>query len=100
MLPPQGTEFMALIKRRVGLDYFGIDCAPMIDGRLAIFEVNAVMNMLPAASDPARRNFTVAAISRVATDLNRLLRERAASGPKKKSAASARARPSAGRARH
>jgi glutathione synthase/RimK-type ligase-like ATP-grasp enzyme len=61
----------------VGLDYFGIDCAQLSDGRLVIFEVNAVMNMLPASRHRIRGPFTVAAIGRIAQDLNALLAHRA-----------------------
>ena len=31
---------------RIGLDYFGIDCAVRSDGSLVIFEVNANMDIL------------------------------------------------------
>ncbi|MGE0152939.1 MAG: RimK family alpha-L-glutamate ligase [Reyranellaceae bacterium] len=77
ILPPKGAELITRIKSRVGLDYFGIDCAPLQDGRLAIFEVNAVMNMLPASRHPVRGPFTVAAIGQVAGHFNKLLHERA-----------------------
>jgi glutathione synthase/RimK-type ligase-like ATP-grasp enzyme len=77
VLPPRGAELMTTIKRRIGLDYFGIDCAPLPDGRLAIFEINAVMNMLPASRHKIRGPFTLAAIGRVAQDLNALVRARA-----------------------
>ena len=77
VLPPRGVELVTVIKTRVGLDYFGIDCAPLPDGRLVVFEINAVMNMLPASRHPIRGPFTLAAIGRVAQDLNALLRSRA-----------------------
>lgn len=77
VLPPGGRELLTEIKRRVGLDYFGIDCGPLPDGRLAIFEVNAVMNMLPASRHPVRGPLTVAAIGRIAQALNELVRVRA-----------------------
>jgi glutathione synthase/RimK-type ligase-like ATP-grasp enzyme len=77
VLPPRGTEILAAVKRHVGLDFFGIDCAPLPDGRLAIFEINAVMNMLPASRHPIRGPFTLAAIRRIAEDLNTLIHLRA-----------------------
>lgn len=77
VLPRQGAELLTQIRNRVGLDYFGIDCAPLPDGRLAIFEINAVMNMLPASRHPVRGPFTVAAIGRIAEELNGLLKRRA-----------------------
>ena len=81
VLPAQGAQLMTAIKTRIGLDYFGIDCARMPDGRLAVFEVNAVMNMLPASRHPGRGPFTVAAIGRIASDINALLRERGKARP-------------------
>ncbi len=83
MLPSRGAELMTTIKNRIGLDYFGVDCAMLPDGRLAIFEINAVMNMLPASRHPVRGPFTLAAIGRVAEDLNALLRLRAGSTKRK-----------------
>jgi hypothetical protein len=77
VLPAGGPEILAEIKRRVGLDYFGIDCAPLPDGRLLVFEVNPVMNMLPISRDPGRRPLMVAAVSRVADQFNALLWQRA-----------------------
>lgn len=80
VLPARGPELLGAIKQRIGLDYFGIDCAPLPDGRLLIFEVNACMNMLPASSHPIRGPFTEAAIARVASDFTALLAERAGQG--------------------
>ena len=34
---------LALLSERLGLDYFGIDCAEMPDGRLLVFEVDVAM---------------------------------------------------------
>jgi hypothetical protein len=83
VLPPGGPQLLAAIKGRVGLDYFGIDCMPLPDGRLLIFEVNAAMNMLPASRHPGRGPLMVAAIDRVASDFNGLLNQRARRGPAK-----------------
>ena len=41
-----GTKAMAAldaIRRKVGLDYFGIDCSLDVDGQVVVFEVNASM---------------------------------------------------------
>jgi glutathione synthase/RimK-type ligase-like ATP-grasp enzyme len=45
-LRPELEQRITEIYRRVGLDYFGIDCALNAAGDLVIFEVNATMNML------------------------------------------------------
>ena len=39
------------VARRLGLDYAGIDCARLADGRVLLFETNA--NMLVHLNDPA-----------------------------------------------
>lgn len=36
-------EAFAALSRHIGLDYFGIDCAEMPDGRLLVFEVDVAM---------------------------------------------------------
>jgi hypothetical protein len=40
---PQAMATLDAIRRRIGLDYFGIDCALDPDGRVLVFEVNASM---------------------------------------------------------
>ncbi|MGE0660069.1 MAG: RimK family alpha-L-glutamate ligase [Reyranellaceae bacterium] len=89
LLPQRGAQLMTTIKNRIGLDYFGIDCATLPDGRLVVFEVNAVMNMLPPSRHAIRGPFTLAAIGRVAEDLNTLLRSRAGSAKRKSRPATA-----------
>ncbi|UFZ07206.1 tetratricopeptide repeat protein [Bradyrhizobium ontarionense] len=44
-------EVLHAIRRRIGLDYFGIDCARDSDGRLLVFEVNASMLVHGEAED-------------------------------------------------
>lgn len=39
----QGMATLDLIRRQIGLDYFGIDCALDREGRVVVFEVNASM---------------------------------------------------------
>ncbi len=46
VLGPAIEQRITEIYRRIGLDYFGIDCALNADGDLVIFEVNATMNIL------------------------------------------------------
>lgn len=40
---PQAMATLDAIRRRIGLDYFGIDCALDREGRVLVFEVNASM---------------------------------------------------------
>ena len=40
---PQHYAALRVIRDRIGLDYFGIDCGLDLDGRLVVFEVNASM---------------------------------------------------------
>jgi tetratricopeptide (TPR) repeat protein len=40
---PAARAALAAIGQRIGLDYFGIDCALLTDGRVLVFEVNACM---------------------------------------------------------
>ncbi|MCE3256085.1 MAG: hypothetical protein K0Q64_168 [Nitrobacter vulgaris] len=77
VLPKRGAELLGRVKSRIRLDFFGIDCACLPDGRLAIFEINAVMNMLPPSRHPVRGPFTLAAIQRVAHELNAMIAFRA-----------------------
>jgi len=37
------ADVLAEIARRVGLDYFGIDCSVLEDGRVLIFEIDPAM---------------------------------------------------------
>jgi glutathione synthase/RimK-type ligase-like ATP-grasp enzyme len=49
------AEAFAALHRHIGLDYFGIDCAELPDGRLLVFEVDVAMvvhNMDSAATYP------------------------------------------------
>jgi hypothetical protein len=43
MFGPQAMATLDAIRRRIGLDYFGIDCALDPQGRVLVFEVNASM---------------------------------------------------------
>lgn len=55
---------LAAVSQAIGLDYFGIDCAELPDGRLLVFEADTAMvvhAMDDALSLPAKR----AALSRL-----------------------------------
>ncbi len=49
--PPRAMAALAALAERVGLDYFGLDCALMPDGRLLVFEVET--GMIVHDTDPA-----------------------------------------------
>lgn len=42
-LPPRTVRALQRLARRVGLDYFGLDCSVMPDGRLLVFEIETGM---------------------------------------------------------
>lgn len=75
-LPAGAERIIRAVKSRLGLDYFGIDCARLADGGLLLFEANATMNMLPASGDPARRPRMLAAIGRAQEAATRLIEAR------------------------
>ena len=45
-LLPDLRDRLRAIADAIGMDYFGIDCNPRPDGRLLVFEVNAMMDIL------------------------------------------------------
>lgn len=52
---PFDADLMATlgeVRRRMGLDIFGIDFAILADGRALLFEANATMNFFPFLADP------------------------------------------------
>jgi len=66
--------------RRVGLDYFGIDCALMSDGRLVVFEANATMNVLPLSSQPEFA-YLKAPVVEIVKSFNTLIQSRIPQSP-------------------
>ena len=52
-LPPRAMRVLEEVRRRIALDFFGIDFGILPDGRLLLFEANATMNFFPFAEDPA-----------------------------------------------
>ncbi len=58
------------IADRLGLDYFGIDCCPLPDGRLVIFEANASMDILRNSfPDDSRWERRISPIRKALSDL-------------------------------
>ena len=80
VFPARALDALDEIQRRVGLDYFGLDCGLLPDGTLVVFEVETGM-MVHAADDPAlypyKRNF----VSRIFHAVERMIDRRIARGP-------------------
>ena len=63
MLPPRARRALDAIAERIGLDYFGLDCGLLGDGRLLVFEIETGMivhdrdpvDLFPAKAPAARR---------------------------------------------
>ncbi len=51
-LPEQVQRILGDIRRRMPLDFFGIDFDIMPDGRVILFEANATMMFFPVSTDP------------------------------------------------
>ena len=43
----KGRQMVGALHEKLRLDYIGLDCAQLPDGRWVVFEANATMNMLP-----------------------------------------------------
>ncbi len=54
-MPPPAMAALLEIGRRVGLDYFGLDCGVTRDGRLLVFEVETGMIVQNGSGDAASR---------------------------------------------
>jgi hypothetical protein len=63
------------IKKRVGLDFFGLDCAFMPDGRILFFEANASMNFVRDRSDAPWRRYSACVVTQAEDAFNALLRK-------------------------
>lgn len=59
---PLISATLAEIYRRIGLNYFGIDCHIAADGTMLLFETNATMNILHNQPSPNRWDETCAKI--------------------------------------
>lgn len=72
------ARVLSEIARRVGLDYFGIDCSILEDGRVLIFEIDPAMIVHmgdPADLYPYKQRY----VPRIPQALEKLVRERARS---------------------
>ncbi|MGV6826580.1 MAG: ATP-grasp domain-containing protein [bacterium] len=72
---PGVVDALAELQRRIGLDFYGIDCDITDSGELLIYEVNANMNLLTVHRQQA--DATSAARARIAAALNQLIVSRA-----------------------
>jgi glutathione synthase/RimK-type ligase-like ATP-grasp enzyme len=70
----KGVAALELIRRQVGLDYFGIDCALDADGNVVVFEVNA--SMLIHVDNPGFE-YKVPYVQSIKTAFEQLLERRA-----------------------
>ena len=52
MFPPAVIRTLEDIRDRMSLDYFGMDCGIMPDGRVVLFEANATMSFFPFLNVP------------------------------------------------
>jgi hypothetical protein len=50
--PETLPSLLRVVRERVALDYFGLDCGFWPDGTLILFEANASMNFNPASEKP------------------------------------------------
>jgi hypothetical protein len=72
---PALDDCLREIKRRIKLDYFGLDCAFTGDGGLLLFELNATMNFFPLSNDP-RYAYLKACVAPAMAAMTRLLKSR------------------------
>ena len=79
---------LALIAERVGLDYFGIDCAETPDGRLLLFEADIAM-IVHLMDSPAIYPYKAPQMRKVFAAFCALLKDRAARVPRRKADAAA-----------
>ena len=74
---PRHGAALAAISQRVGLDYFGIDCAESADGKLLLFEADIAM-IVHAMDDPAIFPYKVPQMRKVFDAFRAMLRRHAA----------------------
>ena len=60
------------IRERIGLDYCGLDCCILEDGRVVVFECNATMNFNPSFRNPATQH-NRAALPRMLAAMRKLI---------------------------
>lgn len=71
-LPAATRRAIHEVRARIGLDYFGLDCAIKDSGEVVIFECNATMNFNPYFRNPATQH-NRAAFPRMMEALRRLI---------------------------
>src|SRR5258708_19069717 len=67
---------LTALASRIGLDYFGIDCAETADGKLLLFEADIAM-IVHLMDDPAIFPYKVGQMRQVFDAFGAMLRERA-----------------------
>lgn len=74
-LPSSMQATIHRIRERMGLDYIGLDCCMIEDGRVVLFECNATMNFNPWIKNPKTAH-NMAALPRALDALQRLVQAR------------------------
>lgn len=67
---------LAEIQQQIGLDYVGIDCAELADGRLLVFEIDSAM-VVHANDDPLLYPYKLAPMQRLFAAFRQMLLQRA-----------------------
>ncbi len=78
-LPAATREAVQAVRRRIGLDYFGLDAYLDEDGGLVVFECNATMNFNPAFRNPKTQH-NRAALPRAMGAIERLILTKTGAG--------------------
>ncbi len=79
-LPTATRNAIHDIRRRVGLDYCGLDCYLAEDGGVVVYECNATMNFAPTFGNPATQ-YNRASFPRYLSALRRLIHAKTGKGP-------------------
>lgn len=79
-LPDATRAAVHSIRQRVGLDYFGLDCCIMDDGRVVVFECNATMNFNPFFRNPATQH-NRAALPRLLAAIRKMIADKTGIAP-------------------
>lgn len=74
--PPHLHSRLATIREKVGLDFFGLDCNFLKDGRMLFFEANATMNFGKQTCDDPWRGYSAQCVPLAAEGFKSLLRPR------------------------
>ncbi|HWI85004.1 MAG TPA: hypothetical protein VNT42_01595 [Sphingomonas sp.] len=74
-LPATARATLEEVRRRISLDFFGIDFALLPDDRLLLFEANATMNFFPLSTHPAFAYAGAPVVAAARAALDRLIAE-------------------------